>query len=69
MGPVVSAGLASMGYLTARAANRGEVRRRSPGELPCPLLQLLPFRPDSMSSAQLAAVSFLARYVGQTHTM
>ncbi len=30
---------------------------------------LLPFQPDSMSSAQLAAVSFLARYSGQTHAL
>jgi site-specific recombinase XerD len=30
---------------------------------------LLPFRPDTMSPAQLAAVSFLARYSGQTHKM
>lgn len=30
---------------------------------------LLPFRPDSMTAAQLAAVSFLARYSGQTHQM
>lgn len=30
---------------------------------------LLPFRPDSMTAAQLAAVSFLARYTGQTHRM
>ncbi len=28
---------------------------------------LLPFQPDSMSPAQLAAVSYLARYSGQTH--
>jgi integrase/recombinase XerD len=30
---------------------------------------LLPFQPDSMSSAQVAAVSFLARYSGQTHAL
>ena len=28
---------------------------------------LLPFQPASMSTAQLAAVSFLARYSGRTH--
>jgi site-specific recombinase XerC len=28
---------------------------------------ILPFQPDSMTSAQLAAVSFLARYSGHTH--
>ena len=28
---------------------------------------LLPFQPSSMSTAQLAAVSFLARYSGRTH--
>ena len=31
--------------------------------------QLLPFEPLSMSSAQLAAVSFLARYAGHTHEL
>ena len=30
---------------------------------------LLPFQPVSMSTAQLAAVSFLARYSGRTHEM
>ena len=30
---------------------------------------LLPFQPSSMSTAQLAAVSFLARYSGRTHTL
>ncbi len=30
---------------------------------------LLPFQPTSMSTAQLAAVSFLARYSGRTHEM
>ena len=30
---------------------------------------LLPFQPTSMSPAQLAAVSYLARYSGQTHTL
>ena len=30
---------------------------------------LLPFQPSSMSTAQLAAVSFLARYSGRTHEM
>jgi integrase/recombinase XerD len=30
---------------------------------------LLPFQPLSMSSAQLAAVSFLARYAGHTHQL
>jgi hypothetical protein len=29
---------------------------------------LLPFQPDSMTPAQLAAVSYLARYSGHTHT-
>ncbi len=28
---------------------------------------LLPFQPDAMTPAQLAAVSYLARYTGQTH--
>jgi integrase/recombinase XerD len=30
---------------------------------------LLPFQPDAMSPAQLAAVSFFARYSGHTHTL
>ena len=30
---------------------------------------LLPFQPSRMSTAQLAAVSFLARYSGRTHTL
>ena len=30
---------------------------------------LLPFQPLSMSTAQLAAVSFLARYSGRTHRL
>ena len=30
---------------------------------------LLAFQPLSMSSAQLAAVSYLARYSGRTHTL
>ncbi|MDQ3029282.1 MAG: site-specific integrase, partial [Actinomycetota bacterium] len=30
---------------------------------------LLPFQPDEMTPAQLAAVSYLARYTGQTHTL
>ena len=30
---------------------------------------MLPFRPDSMTPAQLAAVSYLARYSGQTHLL
>ncbi|MGH8522659.1 MAG: site-specific integrase, partial [Gammaproteobacteria bacterium] len=30
---------------------------------------LLPFQPDAMSPAQLAAVSFLARYSGPTHAL
>lgn len=30
---------------------------------------LLPFQPDEMSRAQVAAVSYLARYSGQTHSL
>jgi integrase/recombinase XerD len=30
---------------------------------------LLPFQPDAMTPAQLAAVSYLARYSGYTHTL
>ena len=29
----------------------------------------LPFQPDALTSAQLAAVSYLARYTGQTHRL
>jgi integrase/recombinase XerD len=31
--------------------------------------RLLPFQPMSMTTAQLAAVSFLARYAGHTHVL
>jgi integrase/recombinase XerD len=30
---------------------------------------LLPFQPDAMTPARLAAVSYLARYSGHTHTL
>ena len=30
---------------------------------------VLPFQPDAMTPAQLAAVSYLARYTGHTHTL
>ena len=30
---------------------------------------LIPFQPDAMTPAQLAAVSYLARYSGHTHTL
>src|SRR4051812_27312912 len=30
---------------------------------------LMPFQPDHMSAGQLAAVSYLARYAGHTHTL
>jgi hypothetical protein len=30
---------------------------------------LLPFQPATMTDAQLAAVSFLARYSGRTHSL
>ena len=30
---------------------------------------LLPFRPETMTAAQLAAVSYLARYSGHTHQL
>ncbi len=30
---------------------------------------LLPFQPDAMTPAQLAAVSYLARYAGHTHAL
>ncbi len=30
---------------------------------------LLPFQPDAMTPAQLAAVSYLARYGGHTHIL
>ena len=31
--------------------------------------RLLPFQPTTMTAAQLAAVSFLARYAGHTHEL
>src|SRR6476620_2728962 len=34
-----------------------------------PTMLLLPFQPATMSTAQLAAVSYLARYSGRTHTL
>src|SRR5690349_11421242 len=34
-----------------------------------PMNTLLPFQPDAMTPAQLAAVSYLARYSGRTHTL
>lgn len=34
-----------------------------------PTTTLLPFQPDAMSPAQLAAVSYLARYSGHTHAL
>jgi hypothetical protein len=34
-----------------------------------PTVTLLPFQPDAMSPAQLAAVSYLARYSGHTHVL
>ncbi|WP_460716142.1 tyrosine-type recombinase/integrase [Nocardioides dilutus] len=36
---------------------------------PTPNTSLLPFQPLAMSPAQLAAVSYLARYSGRTHTL
>ena len=30
---------------------------------------LMPFQPDQMNPGQLAAVSYLARYSGHTHTL
>jgi integrase/recombinase XerD len=42
----------------------------SPREVIMPATTLmLPFHPDSMSPAQLAAVSYLARYSGSTHLL
>jgi integrase/recombinase XerD len=32
-------------------------------------ITLLPFQPASMSTAQLAAVSYLARYARRTHSL
>ena len=34
-----------------------------------PTTTLLPFQPATMSTAQLAAVSYLARYAGRTHVL
>lgn len=35
--------------------------------MPAPSTILLPFQPATMLTAQLAAVSYLARYAGRTH--
>ena len=66
-------GLASVGSGCLAVLAEGGVwaRARSPREvIPCPRATiLLPFQPSSMSTAQLAAVSFLARYSGRTHRL
>jgi len=49
---------------------RGWARRHSRlGDLMSNPSSLFPFQPTSMSTAQLAAVSYLARYSGQTHIL
>jgi integrase/recombinase XerD len=57
--------------LAAPAASGVEADPASPHEvtvMPSPTT-LLPFQPMTMSPAQLAAVSFLARYSGRTHAL
>ncbi len=51
------------------AAVRGWVMVSRPPEAPMISTLLLPFRPEAMTPAQLAAVSYLARYTGHTHTL
>ena len=62
---------ASLGCLVASAASVVGLTLTSPREvIPCPNPSaLLPFQPSSMTSAQLAAVSYLARYAGRTHVL
>lgn len=43
--------------------------RKITGGLPKSNTALLPFQPDTMTPAQLAAVSYLARYAVHTHTI
>lgn len=50
----------------------GELRRSFASLRQVPVMTsttLLPFQPDAMSPAQLAAVSYLARYSGHTHAL
>ncbi len=66
---VDTGGLASAQVASPRAAVRGwGVVARSP-EAAMTSTTLLPFQPDAMTPAQLAAVSYLARYTGHTHTL
>jgi site-specific recombinase XerD len=43
--------------------------RQIAAEHAMPTTRLLPFQPDALSPAQLAAVSYLARYSGHTHDL
>ncbi len=59
------------GCLAARAAGGVLPVVRSPREVMSMSVPstVLPFQPGSMSTAQLAAVSYLARYAGRTHAL
>ena len=48
---------------------RSGLALESPHEVTIMATTLLPFQPLTMSTAQLAAVSYLARYSGRTHAL
>jgi hypothetical protein len=65
-------GLASAGpgaWPCRRRARSGPLSGRRGGDAMSGATTLLPFQPSRMSTAQLAAVSFLARYSGRTHAL
>ncbi len=51
------------------AAVRDWVMVSRPPEAPMTSTMLLPFHPEAMTPAQLAAVSYLARHTGHTHAL
>ena len=55
--------------LAAPAAGGAGAAQGSPREVTAMSTTLLPFQPLTMTLAQLAAVSYLARYSGRTHTL
>ena len=62
-------GLACVEVAPPCAAVRDRVMVWRPPEAPMTSTMLLPLHPDSMTPAQLAAVSYLARYTGHTHAL
>ena len=59
------------GCLAVQAAGEVQVCVGSPREVifVSSPTSVLPFQPATMSTAQLAAVSYVARYAGRTHTL